>query len=246
MNTDNMSILGLTLDYGPYGFLDNYDPTYICNHSDHQGRYAFGQQPNIGLFNVSCLAQSLLPLIHKQPDKAAELAKQELDSYQTTFVEKYAILMRGKLGLEKEDKQDKKLVEDLLSLMHDDRVDYTILFRHLCDFDSQDTNNNNAIRDIFMQRDLFDVWAEKYQLRLNKENSNDEQRAIKMKLINPKYILRNYMAEIAIKKAEEKDYSEIERIFNLLLTPYDEQTENEEYAGHPPQWAQKISVSCSS
>lgn len=246
MNTDNMSILGLTLDYGPYGFLDSYDPGYICNHSDHQGRYAFGQQPNIGLFNLSCLAQALLPLIDKSPDKGAELAKKELEDYQTIFVDEYSAVMRNKLGLEKEDKQDQVLLENLLNLMTDDKVDHTIFFRRLCDFDSNDISNNSAIRDIFMQRDIFDLWSTSYQERLAKEDDSDEQRAIKMKKINPKYILRNYMAEVAIQKAEEKDYSEIERLFTLLQNPFDEQPENESYAGHPPEWSQEISVSCSS
>ena len=246
MNTDNMSILGLTLDYGPYGFLDAYDPSYICNHSDHEGRYAFEQQPNIGLFNVSCLAQALLPLIDKSPDKAAELAKKELENYQTIFVTEYSGIMRKKLGLEKEDKKDKKLLENILNLMTDDKVDHTIFFRYLCDFNSDDLTKNSAIRDIFIQRDDYDLWATSYQSRLLKEDDSDEQRTIKMKCINPKYILRNYMAEIAIKKAEQKDYSEIERLFDLLQNPFDEQPENETYAGYPPQWAQEISVSCSS
>jgi len=246
MNTDNMSILGLTLDYGPYGFLDNYDPGYICNHSDHEGRYAFDQQPHIGLFNVSCLAQALLPLIDKNPDKAAELAKEELSKYQTVYISEYSILMRQKLGLKKEEPEDKQLLENLLNLMSDDNVDYTILFRRLCDFNSTNLNNNNNIRDIFIQRDLYDLWAEKYQSRLALEVDNDEQRAIKMKRVNPKYILRNYMAETAIKKAEQNDYTEIERLFNLLQNPFDEQPENEAYSGFPPEWAQKISVSCSS
>lgn len=246
MNTDNMSILGLTLDYGPYGFLDNYDPGYICNHSDHQGRYAFNQQPNIGLFNLSCLAQALLPLIDKSPDKAAEMAKEELEKYQSIFIEEFSTLMRKKLGLETEDEHDQILLESLLNLMNDDNVDYTIFFRRLSDFNSADLGNNNAIRDIFIQRDLFDLWSEKYQQRLSQETDNDEQRAIKMKQVNPKYILRNYMAEIAINKAEENDYSEIERLFNLLQNPFDEQPDNESYAAFPPDWAQKISVSCSS
>ena len=246
MNTDNMSILGLTLDYGPYGFLDNYDPGYICNHSDHEGRYAFDQQPNIGLFNLSCLAQTLLPLIDKSPDRAAELAKNELENYSKIFIDEYATAMRKKLGLEQKDDQDQKLIENLFSLMADDKVDHTIFFRRLCDFDSIDSNNNNAIRDIFIQRDVFDLWASSYQERLHKEDDSDEQRAIKMKKVNPKYILRNYLAEVAIRKAEQKDYSEIERLFNLLQYPFDEQPENEIYAGHPPEWSQEISVSCSS
>ncbi|MCW8988093.1 MAG: protein adenylyltransferase SelO family protein [Gammaproteobacteria bacterium] len=111
---------------------------------------------------------------------------------------------------------------------------------------SKDVNNNSNIRDIFMQREHFDQWATKYQRRLSKETDNDNQRSIKMKQVNPKYILRNYMAEVAIKKAEEKDYAEIDRLFNLLQHPFDEQTENEHYADFPPRWTEEISVSCSS
>lgn len=251
MNTDNMSILGLTLDYGPYGFLDSYQPGYICNHSDYQGRYAFDQQPNIGLFNLSCFAQAILPIIDKKPDKAAELAKQELENYQTLFISDFASLMRQKLGLAEMFDEDQELLKELLSLMKNDNVDYTILFRRLCDFDSENINNqdvnNNMIRDIFMQREAFDRWAQKYQQRLTKESLSDNERAIKMKQVNPKYILRNYMAEIAIKKAEEeKDYSEIDRLFKLLQNPFDEQPEFERYADFPPEWSQEISVSCSS
>ena len=246
MNTDNMSVLGLTLDYGPYGFLDSYQPGYICNHSDHEGRYAFDQQPNIGLFNLSCFAQALLPLINKHPDKSAELARKELEQYQTIFISHFAKLMRSKLGLEKVEDEDQQLVEELLNLMEQDKVDYTILFRRLCDFNSVELTHNHEIRDIFIQRDKYDLWAKKYQQRLNIENNNDDQRSSKMKQINPKYILRNHMAETAIKKAEDKDYSEIEHLFNLLQNPFDEQPENEHYTDFPPEWAQEISVSCSS
>ena len=247
MNTDNMSILGLTLDYGPYGFLDNYQPGYICNHSDYQGRYAFEQQPHIGLFNLSCFAQALLPLLDKSPEHAAEIATKELESYQTLFINDFARLMRQKLGLEKELNEDQQLVEELLTLMKDDSVDYTILFRRLCDFDSDVIENNSAIRDIFRQRSRFDQWARSYQQRLHEESDNDQQRSIKMKQVNPKYILRNYMAEVAIRKAEEeKDYSEIDRLFQLLQDPFSEQVDFEAYADFPPGWSEEISVSCSS
>lgn len=248
MNTDNMSILGLTLDYGPYGFLDTYQPGYICNHSDYQGRYAFDQQPNIGLFNVSCFAQAILPLLDKSPDKAAELAKQALEQYQEVYIEDYAQRMRDKLGLKKQDAEDRSLASYLFEIMKDNNVDHTIFFRRLCDFDSNPENetNNAAIRDMFMQREEFDLWATSYQVRLEKEELTDSQRTVKMKTVNPKYILRNYMAEIAIKKAEEKDYSEVEKIFNLLQHPFAEQPENESYADFPPEWAEEISVSCSS
>jgi len=131
MNTDNMSILGLTMDYGPYGFLDQYNPDYICNHSDHQGRYAFSKQPDTGLFNVSCLAQAFLPLLDENTDCAVEKAKSALEEYQQHYIQSYAALMRAKLGLYNAEKEDRLLCSELLELMHENHVDYTLLFRHL-------------------------------------------------------------------------------------------------------------------
>jgi uncharacterized protein YdiU (UPF0061 family) len=247
MNTDNMSVLGLTIDYGPYGFMEAYDPGFICNHSDHHGRYAFDQQPDIGLFNISCLAQTLLPLLHENSDKAQLMAVQEMKKYKHDYVRYYNKTMQKKLGLTTVSDEDKLLLSDLLKMMKDDRVDYTILFRRLCDFDSSNLSNNNKIRDLFLQRERFDQWADRYQQRLSKENVPDTERQLKMKKVNPKYILRNYMTEIAIHKAQvNHDYSEINTLFTLLQNPFDEQPEYESYADFSPDWAQKISVSCSS
>ncbi|MCK4743956.1 MAG: YdiU family protein [Sulfuriflexus sp.] len=247
MNTDNMSILGLTIDYGPYGFMEAYDPTYVCNHSDHQGRYAFNQQPSIGLFNLSCLAQSLLPLFHDDGQQAANLARAELECYQPAYVEEYSQLMRSKLGFATQRDEDQGIMQELLELMAADKVDYTILFRKLSRFSTIEEQYNAPLRDMFIQREVFDSWAVKYTRRLKHEPATDTQRATAMNKVNPKYILRNYMAEAAIRKAEdEKDYSEIDRLLELLRKPFDEQPENEQYAGLPPDWAQSISVSCSS
>ena len=247
MNTDNMSVLGLTIDYGPYGFMEAYDPDFICNHSDHHGRYAFDQQPDIGLFNISCFAQTLLPLLDENPDKAQMLAIREMKTYKHEYLRYYTKIMQKKLGLTTQSVEDKLLLNDLLTMMKDDRVDYTILFRRLCDFDSSNLSANNKIRDLFQQRERFDQWAVRYQQQLSKENVSDTERQLKMKKINPKYILRNYMLEIAIQKAQvDHDYSEIDTLFNLLQNPFDEQPEYESYAGFPPDWAQNISVSCSS
>ncbi len=281
MNSDNMSILGLTMDYGPFGFMEAYEPGYICNHSDHEGRYAFDQQPEIGLFNLSCLAQALLPLLDEDPNKGAEWARQALSAYQGHYVRHYAELMRAKLGLQTVSVGDQKLSDDLLNLMARDKVDYTILFRRLCDFDSgsvdgaHSTNPNNTassgfsptglggnpdansripaqgrngnIRDLFFNRESFDHWAKRYAARLQSEDSNDTERAARMKQVNPKFILRNYLAEQAIRQAEQaRDYSEIEVLFKLLQTPYAEHAAFEHYADHPPEWASQISVSCSS
>jgi uncharacterized protein YdiU (UPF0061 family) len=254
MNTDNMSVLGLTIDYGPYGFMEAYEPGFICNHSDHQGRYAYNQQPNIGLFNLSCFAQAILPLLAQEVAQdesdaaiaqAVELAKQALAVYHARYLELYASHMRAKLGFNQVFQEDEALIKDLLSLMAQDRVDYTILFRALCSFTPG--QHNHAIRDLFLQREAFDEWAKRYQQRLAKEYSEDPLRQAQMRRVNPKYILRNYMAETAIRKAEDdKDYSEIDRLITLLQSPYDEQPEHEHYAEFPPEWANNIAVSCSS
>ena len=245
MNTDNMSIHGITLDYGPFGFLESFDPHYICNHSDHQGRYAFNRQPEIGLFNLSCLAQALLPLLHENTDEAVTLAKQSLDKYQPEFVRYYAELMRQKLGFTQADNNDQKIVSQLLALLEKDHVDYTLFFRNLSN--QQTANDVNLCRDLFLDRAAFDDWFSRYQARLKQENIAQETRCQQMKNINPKYILRNYMAEIAIRKAQdEHDYSEIEQLMNILQKPFDEHPDFEHYAGHPPEWAQQIEVSCSS
>jgi len=252
MNSDNMSILGLTLDYGPFGFVEAYQPGYICNHSDHEGRYAFDQQPEIGLFNLSCLAQALLPLLDDVPDQGAEWARQALGEYQRQYVAHYAELMRAKLGLQEVMVEDQALLQGLLDLMQANRVDYTILFRRLAGIKTDGGLRfakppYDSMRDLFLDREGFDAWLGQYTARLQKENSDDAERQVRMNQVNPKYILRNYLAEVAIRKAEdERDYSEIETLFTLLQKPFDEHPEYEEYAEHPPEWAGDIAVSCSS
>jgi uncharacterized protein YdiU (UPF0061 family) len=244
MNTDNMSILGLTLDYGPFGFVDRYDPGYICNHSDHYGRYAFDQQPNIGGWNLSRLGQALLPVLEGEPGEAAAAANAILEEYDPHLQRHYRQGMLRKLGLQEERGADGALINDLLQLLADNGVDYTRFFRALCDFDEQ--AEKSPLRDEFLNREAFDDWASRYRERLIAEDSQQEQRQQAMKRINPKYILRNYLAQQAIDKAEAGDYSEIERLHSLLQRPYDEQPENEHYAVAPPDWSQELEISCSS
>lgn len=247
MNSDNMSILGLTIDYGPFGFMEAYQPGFVCNHSDHEGRYAFDQQPEIGLFNLSCLGQALLPLFDEDRKQSADWALSAMGKYNRLYRHEYGLLMRAKLGLATAQKEDPQLIADLLELMANDQVDYTILFRRLCDFTSRPEDRPTTLRDLFLRREAFDDWARRYAQRLQDEDSNDSERAARMRQINPKYVLRNYLAEQAIRKAEEeKDYSEIDVLFKLLQDPFAEHTEFEHYAGHPPEWATQISVSCSS
>jgi uncharacterized protein YdiU (UPF0061 family) len=239
MNTDNMSIHGITLDYGPFGFMDDYDPGFICNHSDHNGRYAFNQQPYIGLWNLSCLAQALLPLAQKEDLKAA------LDRY-TPFCEgRYMQLMRAKLGLVESKEDDASLIQDLLSLMHLHHVDYTNFFRALGLFKAESESVNEPLRDFFLDRESFDQWARRYKDRLCKEGSRDSERLVCMNRVNPKYVLRNYLAQTAIEKAQQKDFSEIDRLFTLLQNPYSDQPGMDSYSAPPPNWGKHLSVSCS-
>lgn len=240
MNTDNMSILGLTLDYGPYGFMDDYDAGFICNHSDHNGRYAFNQQPYIGLWNLSCLAQALLPLAERDALKAV------LDGYQPLFELEYLNLMRTKFGLAVERAEDDELIRDFLSLLQGSQADYTILFRELSTFSTAEGATNETLRDHFLNRDRFDEWAAGYRDRLRSEGSRDEDRRNSMNRVNPKYVLRNYLAQTAIEKAQNKDFSEIDRLFRLLQHPFTDQPDMTAYALPPPNWGKHLAVSCSS
>lgn len=240
MNTDNMSILGLTLDYGPYGFMDDYDPGFICNHSDYNGRYAFNQQPYIGLWNLSCLAQALLPLANQNELKGA------LDHYASTYQARYLDLMRSKLGLEDAAAEDETLVNDLLAVMAESRVDYTHFFRTLGDFHTAQAKAPQHLRDHFLNRDAFDGWIVRYRARLRKQAGTDADRRDRMNRVNPKYVLRNYLAQTAIEKAQNKDFSEIDRLFSLLQNPYSDQPGMDTYALPPPNWGKHLAVSCSS
>ena len=241
MNTDNMSILGLTLDYGPFGFMEAYDPGHICNHSDTHGRYAFDQQPNVALWNLVCLAQALSPLLRQEEAEAV------LQAYGSTFYESYTQRLGEKIGLRRAGQDEVQLIGGLLDLMQQNSVDFTRFFRSLGGFDTREGAKNAALRDQFLDRPAFDAWAADYRARLLQEGRSDAERKQAMDAVNPKYILRNYLAQTAIERAgTERDYSEIERLRELLSRPFDEQPEKERYAALPPDWAQHIEVSCSS
>ena len=246
MNTDNMSMLGLTLDYGPFSFMGAYDPGFICNHSDHEGRYSFENQPSVGYWNLTCLAQAMLPLFADEPDTAVELASEALDGYQPAFMETYSNGMRAKLGLATRHPDDHELVTSLLRIMQENGADYTRTFRALADFRAEDKGASCSAGDEFADRDAFRRWGADYAARLGREGSRDEIRAKEMNQVNPRYVLRNYLAQQAIDKALQKDYSEVDRLYELLAHPFDEQPELEAYAALPPDWAGTISVSCSS
>lgn len=244
MNTDNMAVLGHTLDYGPFGFLDTYDAGHICNHSDHHGRYAYDQQPYIAHWNLSCLAQAMLPILDPDPETAAVKATGHLDTYPSRYDAAHLARMRAKLGLAVHGRDDRTLVDALFAAMQGNSVDFTIFFRALADFDPAGTNT--ALRDQFLNPAAFDAWAVKYATRLQAERSDPVARIAAMNAANPKYVLRNHLAEVAIKKCEAGNDSEVNRLLAILARPFDDQPEHTAYADYPPAWASQLEMSCSS
>jgi uncharacterized protein YdiU (UPF0061 family) len=241
LNTDNMSILGETLDYGPFGFMEAYDPVHICNHTDQQGRYAYRMQPRIVEWNCYALGQALIPLIGE-----VDTAQQALSVFQPSFDAKMGALWRAKLGLRTEQPQDDALLRDLLGILGANRVDFSIFFRRLSSLTMDDAADDSALTDLFMNREAFVAWSAGYRQRLRAEGSDDAERHRAMKRVNPKYVLRNHLAQAAIDKAQQKDFSEVKQLLHVLQRPFDEQPEHEHYAALPPDWAAGISVSCSS
>lgn len=237
MNTDNMSILGLTIDYGPFQFLDAYVPDHICNHSDHAGRYAYNQQPNIAYWNLFCLGQALLPLIEDQEQALAALA-----SYKTALPAAMETHLRAKLGLLDQAPDDQTLAQDILKLLAQDRVDYTIFWRRLSH--SRAGTDAAAVRDLFLDRPAAEAWLLRYSERL----VHTPQRLVAdlMLKTNPKYVLRNHLGELAIRAAQAKDFSQVATLLKLLESPFEEHPGFESYADFPPDWASSIEISCSS
>lgn len=231
MNTDNMSILGLTIDYGPFGFLETYNPAFICNHSDFEGRYAFTQQPSVALWNLARLADALSSLID------AKQAKSALATYQNHLVKAYSQLMRQKFGLMEKDDEDNLLIHQFFELLLQHKKDYT-----------------NSLRQLSSPKQLeghadFANWLKRYEKRINQEARlpDSNTRISLMNSVNPKFILRNYLAEVAILQAQEqKNYEEITTVFNLLKNPFDEHPDFESYTQPAPAWAQHLEISCSS
>ena len=240
MNTDNMSVIGLTIDYGPFGFLDEFDPGFICNHSDYSGRYAFDQQPSVALWNLSRFAQALVGLF--EPEEAMA----RLDEFERIFVDEYFRLMREKIGLEKEELEDAQIISALLEILQANNVDYTQFFRRLGEFETGESEKNGLLQQMFIDPVSFDNWANVYRARLEKENRSDAERRGRMMRVNPKFILRNHVAQAAIEKAQNGDFAEVDTLLKVLQNPFDEQPEMESFAEPPPAGSKRIAVSCSS
>ncbi|MGC0808584.1 protein adenylyltransferase SelO [Pantoea agglomerans] len=237
MNTDNMSILGLTIDYGPFGFLDDYQPDFICNHSDYQGRYSFENQPMIGMWNLNRLAHALSGLL------TTEQLRTALSAYEPELMRVWGERMRAKLGLLTQQSSDNEILTDLLALMTQEHSDYTLTFRLLSE--TQQAESRSPLRDEFIDREAFDSWYQRYRSRLMDEQVSDEERQAVMKASNPAVILRNYLAQQAIEEAERGEQGALARLHQALQQPFSDQTAAE-YRQRPPDWGKTLEVSCSS
>lgn len=253
MNTDNMSILGLTIDFGPYGWLEGFDFGWTPNTTDRQHkRYRYGNQPNIGLWNLYKLANALYPIIEETKPLEAIL-----DQYKDHFEQESLAMMKSKLGLFVEDANDLKLIQDLEDNLQLTEIDMTIFFRNLSSFTSAKSGLSQLENSFYEYENTTDevkenwnLWFKKYEERLKIESLLFEERKQKMNAVNPKYVLRNYMSQLAIDAADKGDYSLIDELFQLLKKPYDEQPNNEKWFAKRPEWARNkpgcSMLSCSS
>lgn len=256
MNTDNMSILGLTIDYGPYGWLEDYNPNWTPNTTDRENRrYRFGNQAEIALWNLYQLANALYPLIQE----AAPL-ESILEAFQSQYEKEYLNMMRNKLGLSTTDEKDEQLIHILTENLQMTETDMTIFFRKLSQIEKGESVKDafELIKESFYKmeevvdktNDSWMYWFTQYLNRLKQESISDTNRKVAMDKVNPKYVLRNYMSQLAIEAAEKEDYSLIEELYLLLKNPYQEQNKYQKWFAKRPDWArEKIGssmLSCSS
>ncbi len=238
MNTDNMSILGLTIDYGPFQFLDAFNPGHVCNHSDTGGRYAYNRQPNIAYWNLFALGQALLPLMDDQ-----QQALDALEPYKALMPAALQRRMNAKLGLAGVEDGDTDLTETLMKLMAADAVDFTIFWRRLS---HAAAGPLEPVRDLFLQREAFDAWAARWRERLAAQPGFDAAATqVRMLRTNPHVVLRNHLGELAIQRARQGDFSEVARLRHALEHPFEALPGQEDLAAFPPDWASRIEISCS-
>jgi serine/tyrosine/threonine adenylyltransferase len=236
MNTDNMSILGLTIDYGPFQFLDDYDPGHICNHSDHQGRYAFDQQVPVAHWNLFCLGQALLPLMANTDEALAALQPYEARQAQT-----WQRLMSAKLGAPDGVWLEPSLIHDLMALLAQQSVDHTAFWWRLTEsIDAQDA----PVRELFAQPTAFDAWAARW--RAQPELGHWPEVHTRMRRRNPALVLRNHLGQQAIERAQAGDWSEVHRLQKALAQPFVVLPDAPDLYAVAPEWASRIAISCSS
>ncbi|HTW84187.1 MAG TPA: YdiU family protein [Candidatus Sulfotelmatobacter sp.] len=233
MNTDNFSILGLTLDYGPYGFMETYEPSLICNHTDESGRYAFDKQPTIGLWNCYALAESLSSLI-AEADRAVPLQRYA-EVYRTHFL----ALVRAKLGLREPREDDADLALSLFEMLEQRRIDWTRFWRAL-------SHDDAAALALLGEDAASRGWFARLGERVAAQGGDDAERRTAMRAVNPKYVLRNWIAQLAIEAVEAGDDAVIAEVLAVLRTPYDDHPEHEDWTQPAPAKYAGLEVSCSS
>lgn len=237
MNTDNMSIAGLTIDYGPYAFLDDYDFNYICNHTDHSGRYSFGNQPPVAYWNLAQLKRALSPIINV--DRMQEV----LDTFGPIYSDTYLRLMFEKLGLYTYSPDDEPLLKTVMEIMQKQTIDYTLFFRLL----SRYQGDRNALLSLTaIPSQALIKWLDRYDMRLQRETLANDERHRKMLSTNPNYVLKNYMLQEAIDQAEKGDFSGVDTLLKIAQAPFDEHADLERFAGATPVQAKNLKLSCSS
>ncbi|XP_070584325.1 protein adenylyltransferase SelO-like isoform X1 [Erythrolamprus reginae] len=250
-NTDNFSLLSITIDYGPFGFMDSYNPDFVPNSSDDEGRYKIGNQANVGMFNLDKLLQALNPLFSP---RQKQLVSQILEGYPQQYYKGFIELFKAKLGLLEENEDDGYLIAFLLKLMEDTRADFTMTFRHLSEISEDQLKDLNIPEEFWALQDVakhnnFSTWIAMYLKRLKRNRGDsDFERRRRMSSVNPRYVLRNWMAESAVQKAEINDFSEVRFLQQVLQHPFLVQilAERAGYAQRPPAWAKDVKVSCSS
>jgi uncharacterized protein YdiU (UPF0061 family) len=244
MNTDNMSIAGETIDYGPCAFMDAYDADRVFSFIDREGRYAYSNQPSIGLWNLTRLAESLLPLLAENTEAAVEVAQDVLKIYVERYLNNWLAGMRAKCGLfntsaaGKTKQDDKELIEALFNMMAENHADFTLTFSHLSRLTaqpaSQPSEQDSALQSLFDDHRQFDDWVLKWRKRLTEETLSDEQRQVKMQKVNPVYIPRNHQIEAAIRAAEDHDdFSVFHALHEVLQNPYVKQQGKDSYSLPP-------------
>jgi uncharacterized protein YdiU (UPF0061 family) len=231
-----MSAIGITIDYGPFAFMDAFESGYICNHTDNEGRYSFDNQPRIGYWNLTQLARALSPLITQ------EKIQQELEKYGDYFSTKLFDLLRLKLGLDVIRKDDSDLFRSLFTSMENGRVDMTPFFRTLSRYDGE----RSSLLSFTLAPNQLNEWLDRYDKRLESNTSTPSERHTQMLRLNPKYILKNYILQEAIDAAEENDFTLVNDLLKIAQNPYNEHLEFEHYAGITHQQHTNLKLSCSS
>ena len=234
MNTDNMAISGETIDYGPCAFMDHYDPKTVFSSIDKFGRYAFSNQPPITKWNLARFAECLIPLIDKNEDTAIKLATDLIDNFQNIYEDKWLNMMRDKLGLFGEDKNDKKLINDLFNWMEKNKADYTNTFCNLMDINADEIYKNND----------FINWKNEWKKRSELNNSTKEKQSKLMKSNNPIVIPRNHKVEEALADADKGSLDKMKKLLAILKNPYDNQNNIQEYQTPAPSNNEKYQTFC--